>query len=92
MARGKTLYSVSTLEKDMKRIVGKRAWDKWYNNTEIPCAIDEDSMYGRNIEYYFTPELREKIVSYMKSHRRSRLYRAWNGMKGPLRFDVYSFM
>ena len=88
---GKTLYHAETLEKDMKRIVGKRAWDKWYNETDIPCAIDEDSYYGRTIEYYFPYEMREKIVSYMKSHNRSRLYRSWNGMRGALRFEVYGF-
>lgn len=92
MAKGKTLYSASTLEKDMKRIVGKRAWDKWWKSTDLKCAVDDDSMYGKNIEYYLPPELREKIVAYMNSHRRSRLYKSWCGLKGPLRFDVYSFM
>ena len=91
MARGKTLYHADTLEKDMKRIVGKRNWDKWYKETEIPCAIGGDEYYGANIEYYLPYDMRSKIVSYMKSHRRSRLYRSWTGCTGDLRFEIYGY-
>ena len=91
MARGRTLYSVETLEKDMKRIVGKRAWDKAVQKAEEDGYWACERSCG-DIQYDGMPEdMKRKIVNYMTSHRRSRLYRSWTGCSGSLRFMVYGY-
>ncbi len=73
------LYSIETLERDMKRVLTKTTWDK---TTEIMGGKLSVKRSNGDVEYVNMPQpLQEDILQYIYEHPRSRLSKAYVGGK-----------
>lgn len=71
------LYSIETLEKDMKRILSKTTWDKTAEIIGGDLGVKRDS---GDIEYVNMPQpLQDEILQYIYEHPRSRLSKSYVG-------------
>ena len=79
----------STIDKDVRRILGKKLYEKCKNERGFIVAERSDG----SAEYYLNNEAYNKLRSYMLGHRQSRLYKSWTGCKNGfnVRFDIDSW-
>lgn len=79
----------STIDKDVKRVLGKRLYKKCEDEKGFIVAERSDG----SAEYHLNYEAYNKLRSYMMEHRRSRLYKSWTGCKDGfnVRFEIDSW-
>ena len=83
----KILYTKDTIEKDVRRILGKKRMSqiREQNGGWIACERSNG-----DIEFHLTSESYDKLRNYMILHKNSRLYKSWTKDKDGynLRFEV----
>lgn len=68
----------STIDKDVKRVLGKKLYKACENEFGFIVAIRSND----DAEYHLNDEASRKLKRYMMEHRKSRLYKAWTGDSG----------
>lgn len=83
-------YSRSTIDKDVRRVLGKRLYKKC--EEENGGWIFAERSNG-DIEYHLNSDAYYKLRKYMLEHRNSRLYKSWVGIKDGynVRFEIDSY-
>ena len=79
----------SAIDKDVKRVLGKRLYKKCEDEKGFIVAERSDG----SAEYHLNYEAYNKLRNYMMEHKRSRLYKSWTGCKDGfnVRFDIDSW-
>lgn len=85
----KTIY-FSTIDKDVRRILGKRLYHECEENNG-GWIVGERS--NGDAEYHLTNNAYLKLRKYMLEHKSSRLTKSWVGIKDGtnLRFEIDSW-
>lgn len=79
----------STIDKDVKRVIGKRLYEKC--EEEKGFIVAERS--NGDAEYHLNSDAYRKLRKYMLEHRQSRLYKSWTGCRDGynVRFEIDSW-
>ena len=72
------VYDLSTIDKDVKRVIGKRLYKKCEDKNG--GWIFAERRNG-DAEYHLNSEAYNKLRKYMMEHKSSRLYKSWTGCK-----------
>ena len=78
-------WDVGALEKDMQRIIGKKAWNMCIEVSKMHAVeLDDGFMYVN-----MPVRMKEKIVNHISEHPSSRLGIAYVSSADGLRFRTY---
>lgn len=78
-------WDVGALEKDMQRIIGKKAWNMCIEFAKMQTIELDDGFVYVNMPM----RMEEKIVTYISEHPSSRLGIAYVSSADGLRFRTY---
>ena len=82
------MTDLSTLDKDIRRVLGKKLYEECRNHRAF---ITERS--NGDAEYHLNSQAYLKLKKYMNEHRKSRLYKYWTGIRDGtnVRFQIDSW-